>query len=184
MGMRGGGESMKHMGASILGFTIVAALLAVLSLNSGIRNAVAEQSQKPILVNTCLITGRFSQVVDFYRNVLRIAPQVTNGDYAEFRTGAGVLAVFSASAEEKYIPGSAEPARNRSVILEFRVSNVDAEYTRLQKIVQTWVKPPTNQPWGTRSFYFRDPDGNLVDFYAPVKTEAGSRSGEEREGSE
>jgi catechol 2,3-dioxygenase-like lactoylglutathione lyase family enzyme len=26
------------------------------------------------------------------------------------------------------------------------------------------------QPWGTRSFYFRDPDGNLIDLYAPVKT--------------
>lgn len=23
-------------------------------------------------------------------------------------------------------------------------------------------------PWGTRSIYFRDPDGNLVDFYSPV----------------
>ena len=23
--------------------------------------------------------------------------------------------------------------------------------------------------WGTRSFYFRDPDGNLVDFYVPAK---------------
>jgi catechol 2,3-dioxygenase-like lactoylglutathione lyase family enzyme len=28
----------------------------------------------------------------------------------------------------------------------------------------------TNSAWGTRSFYFRDPDGNLIDFYAPVKT--------------
>jgi catechol 2,3-dioxygenase-like lactoylglutathione lyase family enzyme len=31
-----------------------------------------------------------------------------------------------------------------------------------------WVKGPTTQPWGTRSIYFRDPDGNLVDFFAPV----------------
>jgi len=31
------------------------------------------------------------------------------------------------------------------------------------------VKPPTTQPWGTRSVYFRDPDGNLVDFFALVK---------------
>jgi catechol 2,3-dioxygenase-like lactoylglutathione lyase family enzyme len=34
-------------------------------------------------------------------------------------------------------------------------------------LVKTWVKPPTTQPWGTRSLYFRDPDGNLIDFYAP-----------------
>lgn len=93
---------------------------------------------------------------------------MTNGRYAEFPTGTGVLAIFSAEAQEKYIPGSAEPANNKSSILEFKVADVDEEYTRLQAFVKTWVKPPTNQPWGTRSFYSRDPDGNLVDFYARV----------------
>ena len=56
-----------------------------------------------------------------------------------------------------------------SAILEFQVSNVDDEYARLQPIVKEWVKRRTTQPWGTRSIYFRDPDGNLVNFYAWVK---------------
>ena len=81
-----------------------------------------------------------------------------------------MLSIFSASAQDKYIPGSAESAKNRSVILEFRVADVDAEYQRLQGVVKVWVKPPTTQPWGTRSIYFRDPDGNLVDFDALVPT--------------
>ncbi|HUE20354.1 MAG TPA: VOC family protein [Bryobacteraceae bacterium] len=72
-------------------------------------------------------------------------------------------------SNEKYIPGSAEPANNRSAILEFRVEDVDKEYAMLKSFVKVWVKPPTTQPWGTRSIYFRDPDGNLVDFFAPVK---------------
>jgi catechol 2,3-dioxygenase-like lactoylglutathione lyase family enzyme len=37
--------------------------------------------------------------------------------------------------------------------------------------VKTWAKPPTTQPWGTRFIYFRDPDGNLVDFYTPPKVQ-------------
>ena len=89
-------------------------------------------------------------------------------DYAEFPTRAGVLAIFSAAAQEKYIPGSAEPATNRSVILECKVADVDAEYRRLQPLVKTWVKPSSTQPWGTRSICLRDPDGNLADFYWPV----------------
>ena len=76
-----------------------------------------------------------------------------------------MLALFSANAQEAYIPGSAQAGMNKSVILEFRVNDVDSEFKRLQGIVKTWVKGPTTQPWGTRSIYFRDPDGNLVNFW-------------------
>jgi uncharacterized glyoxalase superfamily protein PhnB len=106
--------------------------------------------------------------VEFYEPLLNRKANWSGEDYAEFPTRAGVLAIFSAAAQEKYISGSAEPAANRSVILEFKVTDVDAEYRRLQPLVKTWVKPPTTQPWGTRSIYLRDPDGNLVDFYTPA----------------
>ena len=134
------------------------------------RNAQATDAPRPVLINTCLITGKFTQLVDFYQRVLGIAPRVSNGVYAEFRTDRGVLAIFTAQAQEQYIPGSALPASNKSAILEFKVTNVDEEFARLHKFVKGWVKTPTNQPWGTRSFYFRDPDGNLIDFFAPAKT--------------
>jgi uncharacterized glyoxalase superfamily protein PhnB len=95
-------------------------------------------------------------------------PHKADESYVDFRTGTGVLALFSAEAQEKYIPGSTMPGQNHSAILEFRVSDVDQEYARLHDVVKQWVKAPTTQPWGTRSIYFRDPDGNLVDFFAQV----------------
>jgi uncharacterized glyoxalase superfamily protein PhnB len=145
-------------------------LLCVLVFRGAWSSARPSEVTRPVFVNTCLITGRFTELVDFYQHALGVSPQsVSGGVYAEFPTGRGVLAIFSAEAQAKYIPGAAEPANNRSAILEFRVTNVDAEYVRLQRFAETWVKPPTNQPWGTRSLYFRDPDGNLVDFYSPGK---------------
>lgn len=121
----------------------------------------------PRLVNTCLITNSVKRLVEFYEPILGLKAKRSGEDYAEFPTGGGVLAIFSEEAQEKYIPGSAEAEKNKSVILEFEVRDVDQEYRRLQGLVKTWVKPPTTQPWGTRSVYFRDPDGNLVDFYVP-----------------
>lgn len=150
--------------------------LAALAIAVGARSAPlqvtdtnASPAAGPKLVNTCLITNNVKQLVDFYERVLLLKANRSGEDYAEFRTGVGVLAIFSADAHDKYISGSAAAASNRSAILEFRVSDVDHEYTRLQSLVKTWVKPPTTQPWGTRSIYFRDPDGNLLDFYTPVK---------------
>jgi uncharacterized glyoxalase superfamily protein PhnB len=149
---------------------VLVGLLCALVFQGAWSSARPSEVTRPVLVNTCLVTGRFAELADFYQHALGVSPQsVTKGVYAEFPTGRGVLAIFSAEAQEKYIPGAAQPANNRSAILEFRVTDVDAEYVRLQRFVETWVKPPTNQPWGTRSLYFRDPDGNLVDFYSPAK---------------
>ena len=155
---------MKSSGTSGL---VGVLLLAMLGARGG--NVQDADALQPVLINTCLITKNFTQLVDFYQHVLGIAPRLSNGDYAEFPTNAGVLAIFTAEAQERYIPGSALPASNKSAILEFKVANVDVEFMRLHDFVKNWVKAPTNQPWGTRSFYFRDPDGNLIDFYAPVK---------------
>ena len=154
---------------SLMGFILVGAATLAVCLCSAANNW--QPQANPILINTCLITANVSRLVNFYENILGMKAQWSGERYAEFRTGAGVLAIFSADAQETYIPGSADAASNRSAILEFKVTNVDAEYARLQPLVTIWVKKPTTQPWGTRSVYFRDPDGNLVDFYMPRKTQ-------------
>jgi catechol 2,3-dioxygenase-like lactoylglutathione lyase family enzyme len=147
--------------------------LGILSVNVRIRasHPPPAVSSVPKLMQTCLISSDLDKLVQFYEPVLQMKAKRSGPDYAEFSTAVGILAIFSAAAQEKYIPGSAESAKNKSSILEFQVANVDKEYSRLQPLVKAWVKPPTTQPWGTRSIYFRDPDGNLINFYAPVKSE-------------
>jgi hypothetical protein len=49
------------------------------------------------LVNTCLITSHARQLADFYEPVLGLKAKWSGEDYAEFRTGVGVLAIFSFS---------------------------------------------------------------------------------------
>ena len=110
-------------------------------------------------------------------SIIAMPAKTVGNEYAEFHTGVGVLAIFSSEAQQNYIPHSSEPGINKSVILEFEVANVDKEFARLQGMVKDWVKPPTNQPWGTRSFYFRDPDGDLVDFFMPAALDNENKKG-------
>jgi catechol 2,3-dioxygenase-like lactoylglutathione lyase family enzyme len=147
-------------GTAVFGHTASAAIAEDQSASPG---------RTPVLAHTCLITSDVKQLVAFYESALQMKAKTSGEDYAEFPAGGNILAIFSADAQERYIPGSAEPAKNRSLVLEFRVADVDQEYLRLQSVVRIWVKPPTTQPWGTRSIYFRDPDGNLVDFFTPPK---------------
>ena len=161
--------------AAFLGTGLAIVTLVLVHHANSISRSVPPPNASPVLVNTCLITTDVSRLAAFYAQVLGIEPHKDSDDYVEFRTSRGVLALFSANAQEKYIPGSARPAENHSVILEFEVDDVDHEYARLHDLVKTWVKEPSTQPWGTRSIYFRDPDGNLVDFFTVVKKSQASR---------
>jgi catechol 2,3-dioxygenase-like lactoylglutathione lyase family enzyme len=157
-------KPQKHSAAVVI-LAITAATTSVVRRSESIAAQEIPKPAAPLLINTCLITGDVKRLTTFYAQVLQMEPHKEGEDYVEFRTDAGVLALFAEDAQERYIPGSTVAGLNRSVILEFRVSGVDHEYARLHGIVKQWVKPPTNQPWGTRSIYFRDPDGNLVDLF-------------------
>ncbi len=119
---------------------------------------------KPIeLSHTVIITENFPRLTEFYQDVLQVEP-VGSGGWIEFPTPVGTLALFSKKGKDKLAPGAMEGASNRTVSILFRVQSAKAEYERLQRFDIDWVKPPTTQPWGTTSIYFRDPDGNMVNF--------------------
>ena len=86
--------------------------------------------------------------------------------FAEFRTTAGVLAIGSTATVSMLGDGAPKPGTNNSVIVEFLVENVDAEFARLRDALDDVVLEPTTMPWGNRSTLFRDPDGNVVNVFS------------------
>jgi len=129
------------------------------------------------LVSIRLITADVARLVAFYEHVTGVPADWATPDFAEVRTGAGTLAVGSTRTVPLFAPGSAEPAANRSAIVEYRVDDVDAEYARLAGSLDDLVAAPATLPWGNRSLLFRDPDGNLVNLFTPVTPEARARFG-------
>jgi predicted enzyme related to lactoylglutathione lyase len=125
------------------------------------------------LAHARLVTNDVPGLTRFYQTVTGMTPR---GDdrYIEFDAPAFTLAISSQRTIELHAAGATEAAANRSVILDFEVEDVDRERDRLKHIVAEFVMEPTTQPWGNRSMLFRDPDGNLINVFAPASAGADS----------
>jgi len=120
------------------------------------------------LVSIRIITGDVARLAGFYEKATGVQADWATQDFAEIRTAHGTLAIGGTRTVPLFAPGSARPASNRTVIIEFLVDDVDEAYQRMAGIVADFVNEPTTMPWGNRSLLFRDPDGNLVNFFTPV----------------
>jgi catechol 2,3-dioxygenase-like lactoylglutathione lyase family enzyme len=70
---------------------------------------------------------------------------------------------------EDMAPGSMSGAGYGSFTIGFEVPDVDAAYERLKTLEVVFVKLPESYPWGTRSVWFRDPDGNIINFFSVLR---------------
>ena len=115
----------------------------------------------------CLITEDVPALADFYATLLGARAE---GDdrHVELHTQGAGLTIFSEAGMEEMAPGSMQGAGRGAMTIGFQVEDVDLEYERLKRLAVDLVKTPESYPWGTRSVWFRDPDGNIVNFYAPL----------------
>jgi catechol 2,3-dioxygenase-like lactoylglutathione lyase family enzyme len=117
------------------------------------------------LAHARIVTNDVPALSRFYQEITGAAPE---GDdrYVELHAPHVTLAISSQRMIDLHGAGATAPASNRSVILDFEVEDVDRERARLSRVVDSFVLEPTTQPWGNRSMLFRDPDGNLINFFS------------------
>jgi catechol 2,3-dioxygenase-like lactoylglutathione lyase family enzyme len=124
-------------------------------------------------VSVRIITADLKRLARFYEQITGIALKMYTEDFGELGTPACTLALGSTRTLALFDGDVARPAANHTAIIEFRVGDVDAEYLKLSGLIgDSIVQKPTTMPWGNRSLLFRDPDGNLVNFFTPVTAEA------------
>ena len=133
------------------------------------------------LVSIRIISDDVARLAEFYEQVTGTAVTWLTPDFVELATPAGTLAIGSTRTVALFGPGSARPADNHTAIIEFLVDDVDGEYDRIRQpsidLSIDFVNEPTTMPWGNRSLLFRDPDGNLVNFFTPVTPDAKAKFG-------
>lgn len=126
------------------------------------------------LVSTRIITEHVSKLVEFYEQVTGLQAIRFTEDFAELQTPNSTLAIGSTRTLQ-FFGGLevAKAAENRTAIIEFITPDVDHIYQEQSAFLATYlVQEPTTMPWGNRSLLFRDPDGNLVNFFTPVSADA------------
>lgn len=120
-----------------------------------------------IFTGICLITNNVPAMARFYTEILGV---IAEGDdvHVELKTEGAAIAIFSTKGMENMAPNSMQGRGCGSFTIGFNVKNVDLEYERLKELGIEFVMLPTTHPWGWRSFFFRDPDRNIVSFASQV----------------
>lgn len=93
-------------------------------------------------------------LIDFYKKVFGHEPEADGG--VDFRFYPEQLTIYQI--------GGGEGHETRGAAMIYRVEDVDAEYERLRALGLANLNPPSDKPWGLRSFMIRDPAANLISF--------------------
>lgn len=117
---------------------------------------------------TVISARQMAAMCDFYGKTMgfplhrELSPR-----WVEYRVGSNILAL----ADRNTMDGTLELAIGKpSLQLAFRVAPgevASCAETLRQRHVDI-VSGPTDQPFGHRTLFFRDPDGNLLEIYAEI----------------
>ena len=131
-----------------------------------------ESRLEPHINLLTILTDDVPTMVAFYRDVLGIpVKNDEHSDYVEFAHEGVRLAICSRA--EMIRATGAEAYRERRagqcIELAFRTPSpdaVDSEYARLIAAGATPIQAPATMPWGMRTGFFADPDGNIHEVFA------------------
>jgi len=104
----------------------------------------------------------------FYQDVLHFPVERELGsEWTEYRIGANILVLARPHIAKDDAP---TPKGSASLQLAFRVAPPDVSRCEeeLKAAGVDILRPATDQPWGHRTLFFRDPDGNILEIYADI----------------
>ncbi len=128
------------------------------------------------VVAMVLFVRDLAKCMTFYRDTLGLQVKESDPDSVGFSLGDQYFLLLEVSAAAHLISEEALELKIEGgprVLLAAGVEDVDATYEALKAKGVTFLRPPTNQPWGLRTAHFADPEGNLWEINQPIgsKTE-------------
>lgn len=128
---------------------------------------------KPRINMIGIITTKFDEMKKFYRDVLNFEPLLEMDNFVEFKNEGVRLAISTASVmaqatgEQEYLKSK----QGHSLELAFRSDSpvaVDKDFKNIIDKGAKAIKSPADMPWGQRTAFFADPDGNIHEIFADL----------------
>ena len=122
---------------------------------------------------TELFVRDLANCTTFYRDTLGLQVRESDPDSCLFPDGQCVFfpaGGLSRRAHDQLGALELKIEGGPRVLLAAGVEDVDAAYEALKAKGVTFLRPPTDQPWGLRTAYFADPEGNLWEINQSIES--------------
>jgi catechol 2,3-dioxygenase-like lactoylglutathione lyase family enzyme len=117
---------------------------------------------------TVIFARQMTVMREFYGTTLGFPlHRELSSQWVEFRVGSNLLALTERGGR---FDDPSPPIGTLSLQLAFRVAphEVASCAAVLEERGVSIVSGPTDHPWGHRTLFFRDPDGNVLEIYAEI----------------
>lgn len=123
-----------------------------------------------------ILTNNFETMLAFYRDVMGFKVKLHLPKHVEFENPGVRFAISNlpVMTEVTGHPSFAEEKKGQCFELAFAVdtpAEVDTTYEDLVAKGATPIKAAADMPWGQRTAFFADPDGNIHEVFADLKDE-------------
>ena len=126
---------------------------------------------------TVLFVRDLDRCTAFYRDTFKLQYQGSDADSSTFLLQEGLYFILLSPTGTADLLGTQvnelEFGGGPRGLLAAGVADVDAAYEELKAQGVTFVRPPTDQPWGLRTAHFADPEGNLWEINQSIQSKAG-----------
>jgi catechol 2,3-dioxygenase-like lactoylglutathione lyase family enzyme len=115
-----------------------------------------------------LFVNDMEKMVKFYRDIIGLKTNWNGEPNADFESGNCRLIMFGRNDFEKMTAREYGYPKGHNGAMEIAFNlptynDVDKEYKRLIELGADAIFPPTTMPWGQRTSYIADPEGNLLE---------------------
>jgi catechol 2,3-dioxygenase-like lactoylglutathione lyase family enzyme len=115
-----------------------------------------------------LFVNDMGKMVAFYRDIMEMETNWNGEPNADLKAGNCGLIMYGRSDFEKMVSRKFDYPKGYNGTMEIafnleKYDDVDKEYKRLMDLNVKSIFPPTTMPWGQRTCYVADPEGNLLE---------------------